>query len=115
MLYFIISSYLHSAIFSVSIWTFIIPLFSLCPFGHYVYVSAIFFLSTWTILYFYAKTLIIHKNLKKHLRLSFGLLVTIPSILEIRTYGLSASGPLFCYYSVINLSIWHWIVVCLCM
>src|SRR4051812_21638120 len=83
MLYFIISSHLYSTIFS------------LCPFGRIVYVSAICFWSTWTILYFYAKTLIINKKSKKHIRLSFGLLVTILSILEIRTYGLSASGP--CY------------------
>src|SRR3954468_15889624 len=91
------------------------PLFSLCPFGRIVYVSSIFILSTWTILYFYAKTLINNKNLlKKRLRFSLGLLVTIPSILEIQTYGLSASGPLLCYYSVVVLSGIGLLFVCVC-
>src|SRR4051812_21342015 len=89
-------------------------IFFLCPFGRIVYVSVIFFLSTWTILYFYAKTLINNKNLKKRLRFSLGLLVSIPSILEIRTYGLSASRPLFCYYSVVVLSGIGLLFVCVC-
>src|SRR4051812_6003643 len=53
-----------SLCFTLSFHHIYIPLFFLCPFGRIVYVSAIFFLSTWTILYFYAKTLINNKNLK---------------------------------------------------
>src|SRR3954468_11490416 len=104
MLYFIISSCLCFRYFFFVRLDVYIPLFSLCPIGHFVYVSAIFFLSTWTILYFCAKTLINNKNLKKHLRLSMGYWLLSRAFWRLGLLDLVPLDPvillLLCRYSV---------------